>query len=206
MIAVSRLDWHARLYLWWYQKKYHRGRYGSTNLCPYMRAVIFWAPLRAIFWNWVTVFDLNLWDVSFDVPLNALTIPALFLALAKPLGYLSYRMKFMFSLFGVACLSAAVFISLMAVLGAYISHMRDTQMSDPNRWMNRVPPKPKIPKKPSKVAKAINAFTGWSFWTLLLEYLKSAHDNICPPVELRYPDSPSLPDIPPMDSSDIHEI
>lgn len=45
MLKVDRNSWHARMYLW------HRRQKGqhftnSVNLCPYMRTVLLWAPLR----------------------------------------------------------------------------------------------------------------------------------------------------------------
>lgn len=49
-MTISRNSWHARVFLWWYQQKHpyeFEGR--SVNLCPYVRAVLLWGPLRRLF-------------------------------------------------------------------------------------------------------------------------------------------------------------
>lgn len=50
MLNVNKDSWHARVYKWWYKQKYgleHNGTW--TNLCPYMRAVMFWSWMRPLF-------------------------------------------------------------------------------------------------------------------------------------------------------------
>jgi hypothetical protein len=49
-----------------------------------MRVVMFWAPIRAIFWNWIKLGP---------IPLNAITIPALLYGVPKLIGYYSYTIK-----------------------------------------------------------------------------------------------------------------
>jgi hypothetical protein len=96
---VRRKSWHARIYKWWYEHKYPNpigagkssfDRKQRTNLCPYVRAVVFWAPLRFIFWDWV---ELLHWGPRYVLTLNMLTIPTLLYSVPKIVGYWSYDMK-----------------------------------------------------------------------------------------------------------------
>lgn len=103
---VDRESWHYRIYEWWYNHKYP-GRYScsrktSTNLCPYVRAILFWAPLRFIFWSWAKVYE---WDYLYNseggkpvydkyIPLNVLTIPFLLYTVPKLAGYASWKFKY----------------------------------------------------------------------------------------------------------------
>jgi hypothetical protein len=54
-MIVDKSSWHARLYLWWHAQKhpaytaYFEGNTPQANLCPYVRAVLLWAPLRFLF-------------------------------------------------------------------------------------------------------------------------------------------------------------
>lgn len=38
-----------RVYKWWYMEKYRGFPSKHVNLCPYLRAVLLWAPLRFLF-------------------------------------------------------------------------------------------------------------------------------------------------------------
>jgi hypothetical protein len=55
-MTISNDCWHFRLYLWWYREKngidflrYSMGFTPKVNLCPYVRAVLFWSWLRWLF-------------------------------------------------------------------------------------------------------------------------------------------------------------
>jgi hypothetical protein len=54
-MIVDKTSWHTRLYFWWHKAKYPNWPYPhwpeptSVNLCPYVRTVLFWAPLRFVF-------------------------------------------------------------------------------------------------------------------------------------------------------------
>lgn len=74
---------HCRIYRSWYRDKY-RDEPLRSNLCPYMRAVMFWAPLRAIFGGWIKIWR---------IPLGAITIPALLLSVPFLVGNFSYNGK-----------------------------------------------------------------------------------------------------------------
>lgn len=44
-MTINKTSWHARIYRWWRYKKF--GTFSDVaNLCPYVRVVLFWAPLR----------------------------------------------------------------------------------------------------------------------------------------------------------------
>lgn len=78
-MKVNSNTWHARLYKNWYKRKYEQEHNGSfTNLCPYMRAVMFWSWMRPLFMT-------KWWNL----------IPITFLLIAVPrwLGIVSYQAK-----------------------------------------------------------------------------------------------------------------
>ncbi len=54
-MTIDKNSWHAVLYRAWYCSK-HWGNepVGAVNLCPYVRTVLFWAPLRLLFLGRVT--------------------------------------------------------------------------------------------------------------------------------------------------------
>lgn len=56
---IDRNSWHWRVYQWWYNRKFPSRSYEnapwfkpltSVNLCPYVRTILFWAPIR-----WLTI-------------------------------------------------------------------------------------------------------------------------------------------------------
>lgn len=82
-MKIDGASLHCRIYRSWYRDRY-REEPVRSNLCPYMRAVLFWAPLRAAFGGWIKIGK---------VPLGAITIPSLLLSLPFLLGYVSYIVK-----------------------------------------------------------------------------------------------------------------
>lgn len=106
-MKVRANSWHAKLYIWWYQQKYGKTKtawvddldavgkmvgYHSeqvpniperTNLCPYMRAVLFWSWMRWIF------IDGRIGKIPVSIPV------AIFLLIELPrwAGIISYDLK-----------------------------------------------------------------------------------------------------------------
>jgi hypothetical protein len=148
MLTIDPNSWHARVYFWWYRRKYGYPNEGKrSNLCPYLRAVLFWAPFRALFSTWVTVKR---------VPVNVVTIPAVLYAVPTLLGYLSYRLKFDIWL---------VYLIVVAIAALFaISFAFD---KDGLGWAEKC---------------GIE-----DFLDLTGEYLRAAHDGICPEVCFRDP-------------------
>ena len=102
---IDSRSWHCRLYLWWYRNKYgYPNENRQSNLCPYMRAVVLWAPMRALFWTWIRVGG---------VPINAVVIPVLLYSVPVIAGYFSYGVKLgMWRTYAVM----AIFAALVALL------------------------------------------------------------------------------------------
>lgn len=184
MIKVSRESWHTRIYLWWYWQKYHLHKQGSTNLCPYMRTIIFWAPIRAIFWDWIKAFSIPLWDGDkLQISLNALTIPSLLFTFAKLIGYHAFVPKLVFLIFTMAVIFSFAIFGLLEVVHSFSQYKRRIGRSKRPNYPSFYPT-PVSPKLPGRLERSFKAVYGWGFWALLREYLKSAHDNVCPPVEI----------------------
>lgn len=102
-----RNSWHLSVYKWWYKNKYgFPNERGYSNLCPYMRAVMFWAPLRALFGTWVRIKG---------IPLNVFTLPAIVISLPFLLGYISYNAKM--TAFGVYLVLTSVCVLASFLLG-----------------------------------------------------------------------------------------
>ena len=49
MLIVNPQSWHSKMYRWWYRQKYGEEPRHSGNLCPYMRAILFWSWMRWLF-------------------------------------------------------------------------------------------------------------------------------------------------------------
>lgn len=166
---VNRNSWHASIYLWWYGKKYQnnfakRNKPG-TNLCPYMRAILFWAPLRFIFWNWVKVYE---YSYDLYLSLNMLTIPFLLALIPILLGLKSHKAEHaIFTLYLIiAGCAAAVGVIALIVLGI-IQIVKAVR-----RYKSTLPPKP----------KKIKIKTTSRFAKLMSDFARSAHDGICPEI------------------------
>ncbi len=165
-MEVNRSSWHARVYSWWYSHKYNHGypvMKASSNLCPYMRAVMFWAPLRFIFWNWVEIKVTR--RIRFT--LNCLTLPLMAYFVPLLLGYVSYYLKI--ALWGAFLGMSVLTILTVCVLGT-VFFIKESIMD----YRHSHPEEPKPPKPPKKKSE---------FWKLLGEYLRSGHDRICPEIE-----------------------
>jgi hypothetical protein len=54
-MKISKDTWHYRAFNFWHKEKYHwtfeeyHGDGAHTSLCPYVRAVLLWAPIRWVF-------------------------------------------------------------------------------------------------------------------------------------------------------------
>lgn len=154
-MIVDRNSWHAKVYRWWYSKKYDFPfEKTRSNLCPYMRAVMFWAPLRALFLNSIKLFTV----CGQYVYLNWFTTPTLLIPLPFLLGYVSYKMKLIiFLIYGVMAF-------LSTFVGAAVAADRFSESG--------------------KAQVMIATITKVGFIQLLGEYLRSAHDRVCPEVDI----------------------
>jgi hypothetical protein len=193
-LIISRNSLHARIYLWWYRKKYGVPKDGTTNLCPYMRAVFIWTPLRILFWDWITVFEFPTWENdAIRLPLNFIVIPVLLFAAAKLTGYVSFAGK---TFLWIMC-GFTVLIILALIVGTVIrDYSHHCTMEEYRRMMEPgYQPKPKtnrlkvLERVLTRIAFAVDEFicaiAAWEIWELLHQWLRSAHDNVCPPVDLQ---------------------
>ena len=119
-IEVNRRAWHARVYLWWYYTKWpHRRSEGpktASNLCPYVRAVVLWAPLRWLFYQG-RIGKVQLRVAWIAWPIFLVSIP-------QPLGYISYNLKRALWISDAILGAAAVIIGLCFVV-VYIAEWAD---------------------------------------------------------------------------------
>jgi hypothetical protein len=161
MLCVSKKSWHARIYIWWYELKYGSFTNTSVNLCPYMRAIMFWAPLRLLFTDAITFFEIeSLGD--FPVCPPVFVIPALLYGIPKMLGYWSYDLKMGFWLFYV--IAVVIVISILIAAGI-VSIVKNQSVK-------------------SFFTKTVETTHLSTFGGLLSAFFKSVHDGICPPVNL----------------------
>jgi len=166
MFKVSYHSWHSELYHWWYEKKYgHPKAQPVSNLCPYMRVVLFWAPLRILFWDWVEVFGIPTYLISFPTILAAIPI----------IGYLRGHHKFAARMWEIYGLSIAIILAFILLIYIIASIERWAK----RRKANRV----EKPPKPPGV-----------FWPMVGAYMKSGHDRICPEICFIGAPEPPCPD------------
>lgn len=164
---ISSSSWHARVYLCWFRMKH--GQHASprqVNLCPYVRAVLFWSWSR-----WL------MRSGKFELPLGCtVRVPWLFWG-AQPLWMLwaEYaifgRHTFVFTLqiLGIICAVLSA-ISIFA-LGIYA--------------LIRVLKAEPVQDVMDSVGDGARGFGrgAASFGRVLREYYRGAHDKICPVVE-----------------------
>lgn len=106
-MVINQKSFHNRIYRWWYRNKYGVNPVRS-NLCPYMRTVLFWAPIRAVF---------GTWNKIGRVPINALTIPTLLTWLPLFVGKYSYNVKTtIFFLYGFFLFLAVLFGTTLGLI------------------------------------------------------------------------------------------
>lgn len=207
-MQVERNDWHARVYMWWYLNKYYSssGRWRRcrespaqkkvSNLCPYMRVVMFWAPLRALFWNWLVLFRIK----NFEVTLNMLIIPFLMFSLPPLAGYVSYILKLILWAFTIVTWAGGA-LALIAI-GGYLLMDRHflpylvrkfppTGESDEEVLARHRRESEKERKKYEKRKKRQESTE--RFFDMLFEFFRSAHDRVCPEVEFVEEIKPSPP-------------
>lgn len=157
---ISCSSWHLKVYWWWFEKrKGYRPYLTQVNLCPYVRAVLLWAPLSLLFRNWVKLYK---WKSGRYVSLNMVTIPVAMYVVPKLMGYLSYNAKMMLFVFE----AIAMFSVLMAVILTGIAKL----IVNGVKWSKE---KGDYWEKPLK------------FGELLIVYVKSIHDKVCPQIDIR---------------------
>ena len=101
-IQVNNNSWHTKLYKFWYKQKYGREHVGSySNLCPYMRAVLFWSWMRPLF--------LTKWFSVIPWALLAIEIP-------RWAGMFSHSLKFVIWVLYGATAVAGTLLGLAAVI------------------------------------------------------------------------------------------
>lgn len=161
---INAQSWHARVYRFWYAMKHGQwSTPGAVNLCPYVRAVVFWSWSR-----WLMR--------SGKIQMGGLVVgvPWLFWGCQPLLAlWLDYyflgRQKFIFTLtiFGMALaiLSGA---SLVVFLGYLIRQAFRTQ-----------------PAAQAGAAIGHVIDNGMSFGRVVMEYIHGAHNKICPVVEFK---------------------
>jgi hypothetical protein len=150
-MLVNRSSWHSRIYLWWYKRKYG-GVPMRTNLCPYMRAILFWSWLRWIFFD----------GFIGKVPVAPFTYVFLLVEIPRWLGVLSYSLKVAFltlyAIFGLVLFLIVVFHLLGKAWDWFFGRERVVQ------------------------AKRAVAVSTLGFFELMHEYGRSKHDRICPEI------------------------
>lgn len=58
-LIVKANSWHYRVYTWWLAQSGAKPK--TLNLCPYMRAVLLWAPLHGVMWLVGTFLRILIW-------------------------------------------------------------------------------------------------------------------------------------------------
>lgn len=174
-MKIDGNSWHCKVYQWWYQHKYEKKEWEykwdgvdfvkhyktpvktNSNLCPYMRAVLIWAPMRALLWDWVEIGG---------IPLNAIAILVAFFMLpflfrrAAHVLWMAYAVALIGFTVGSGCVWGVGLVVKYAKWG----------------WVKRLlnPVADQVVKVGPPVA---------SFGKLVKEYLRSAHDRVCPEVD-----------------------
>lgn len=169
-MQIDSNSWHCKLYKWWYSHKYPTKNTilgwdkednpiyefiqpkTNSNLCPYMRAVLLWAPIRALFWSWISVWK---------IPLNVFTFLSIFAALPLLVhGEVRHKVLLLYITFVLALVifSSVVFILYLLFYEKILNPVFQS------------------------LSSLFSKVEQYSFFSLLCEYLRSAHDRVCPEV------------------------
>jgi len=161
MIQISSNSWHMRVYNWWYELKYEHARWNKqTNLCPYMRAVCIWAPMRVLFGNGILLKEFNS-DAIPPLYLSMIVAPIVMYVVPLLLGYVSYIVKMtLWELFFIVSL-AIILVFVISSTVILIEHRIKVRQK----------------RNPTKIEAQITGFLH-----LIHEWMKSAHDQVCPTV------------------------
>lgn len=163
MITASTNSWHRKVYTWWYVQRWGVSPSNSTNLCPYMRTILIYAPLRFLFSNWTQIGFLGIW-----VHLNRITIPACLIATPFLIGYVSYSLKQM--AFGM---DAILLFGLIIYTLGYMVKMFFDAVNPHNRNVERLG---------SAIGDTLERLKVIEFFKLIGSWIKAGHDGICPPI------------------------
>jgi hypothetical protein len=197
-IVVEKDSWHARVYFWWYTHKYKTSRIRDTsNLCPYFRAVVFYAPARALFWNWLVLKR----TPNHMFYLNMLTWSAIVFSLPVLVGAIAHKAIVEIILFLII---AAVYGAITTIffleqqIDAWIDARRNARIAR-NRIKSEEMWRQPTKVAPSKLSKFLKGCK--SFLKLLGAYIRAGHDRICPEVIFIRP----LPSLTPESSPESSE-
>lgn len=152
-------SWHAKLYRLHHKMKdgWEPSAYYGSNLCPYMRTVLFYWWLRWLFID--GKIKVGNWNIPVPIPV------ALIIFFFGPgwLGMFSYNLKCL--MYGVDCLAVLV-LTVFGIIGLFVL------------IKNRVKKSKFHDAVLEPVAEATSGFAH-----LLVDYGKSFHDKICPSIE-----------------------
>jgi hypothetical protein len=144
-------------YLWWYKNRYHFDcQYKGINLCPYVRAVVFWYTLRQIFRDG--------WEKALA---GYLTLYAMVSALIYRLaGSKGLKIEAIVTAIIIALVASVIGISLLVEYSVECSHRR------------------REAKYRAMQQGVIEEDPGPSFFTIVWDVLVKAHDKVCPYVPI----------------------
>ncbi len=153
---INRNSWHARVYLWWYNRKFkpwerdYIGPSNSVNLCPYVRTILFWAPIR-----WLTMWGPRKLNVA-----------------AETVGWMGAY--YLLTLVPVKDESDFISLLVITTIWVFLLLVRGVFFLD-KHGVNFATG----PVSDSVIEK------GASFFKLLGSYISKAHTQVCPQIELR---------------------
>ena len=158
-MKIKQASYVDKIYKWWYMEKYSEYPPKYVNLCPYLRAILFWAPLRFLFlckFAWVRV------------PLLGVVLGAIeSVALATSI--------YVYSLPSPEMFTGSLFLLQLFVLIWFTGHMFlfiafFVWLTNEHNLERRF-----LESAPAKLVDEIVA--------LVEEKAKAAHENICPTIE-----------------------
>lgn len=179
VIEVNTDSWHVKVYKWWYRTKWpHKGKPERTNLCPYVRTVLIWAPIRWLFYQ----------GRIKNIRIPYVFIPTFLLSIPQPLGYVSFTIKWLLWRLNLIFACAAVVLGIVVGV-TYISLALDEKYSFTAKYR-----KSQVLRQRRQLQKELDAERkpkqGPSFWQLIGRRIEAGHDRICPEIEFKNYEEP----------------
>lgn len=174
-MIINKNSWSYKVYSW-----YKGEPPTSSNLCPYTRTVLLWAPLKFLFAK----------GKIKKVPVPAIVIPALLFEIPRWAGMVSYDFKhglYIMYLILATCATGAAGALGTIYLGSKLSDNGLRKKMSDEEWAFYVEMNKKkdylpfhLQKEPfiNRVQKLLNKIEN----SLIYNYIKAKHEKICPTI------------------------
>ncbi len=181
-MIINKSKWHYKVYKWF------KGKSPTTsNLCPYFRTVMLYAPLKYLFYK----------GKIKKVPVPTIVVPPILFEIPRLLGIVSYEAKM--CLYVLYVIEAAVATVVASVILIDISktnmfRKRVRSLLSDSEWCyyesndfskNAIPWEIRQKLESKKARKSLEEILESICDSLIVQYIIAKHEKICPIIEFK---------------------